>query len=108
MLEDTIRSIVFESMEDPLQPIGRQMATGCTDRFANLVDILGRMRKIEDTDGILTMSLHDLLQPQCSILNGTHCSRPINSPSPDLCTHVITKVCRFFDTREIRQLVGFD
>src|SRR6266496_2975958 len=81
-------------MEDPKKPVGRKMPSTSANLLADLTDILGSMRKIENTDGIVAVLIDKPLQPQSPILNGTHLWGLVDPSSADFpSTHLCKRFC---------------
>ncbi len=56
------------------------MSSTLAHLISNLIDVAGRMRKIENAQRIVPMSLHNPLDPLRSILDGTHFLGALDTP----------------------------
>lgn len=74
MTQNSVRSVVFEPMQDPIEPLGGEVTSTGSNQLRNLAEIACCMGKVPDAQGITPMTLHKARQPLRSILDGTHLS----------------------------------
>src|SRR6266704_1972970 len=105
MLEHPSWSLVLEPVQHALQPASGQSASCCLHRLPDVVDILGGMRKVENTYRIGTVVIHQSLQPLRAILHRAHLGGPFQSPPMRFDQDCFRKALSLSEARAVREVL---
>src|SRR5437588_6155354 len=84
-------SLMLEAVQNAIHPRGRQMSATLAHLVCTFIDVAGGMRKIENAQRIVAMTLHKPLDPLRPILDRTDMLGALDTPSAEFCTRLIRK-----------------
>ena len=99
---------MFESVQDAIYPFGRQMPSPLAYLLCDLVDVACCMRKIQNTECIVPMTVHKPLDPLRPILDGTHLLGSLNASSAHFRARLISKGGGRGHARKVREPARYD